>query len=135
MEHDKHDLARSSLATRQMSAIPPHYVKDSEGNWCHPSRIVGAVLPTKPKQNSLPALDSGKTARPKRKGSVAVRVTLIRCGHRSLDSDNLQGSLKSIRDSVSRSIGIDDNDIRVQWEYGQCETRGRTGVIVKIESV
>lgn len=46
-------------------------------------------------------------------------VTLIRCGPRALDDDNLRGALKSIRDQISQWIGLDDNDARITWQYAQ----------------
>ena len=115
--------------------IPPNYVRDSEGNWCHPSRLVGGLLPAKPQPDPLPALDQEPEARPRRKTGLVVRVTIIRCGKRLLDCDNLSASYKGLRDGIARSLGIDDGDHRIRWEYGQCETRGRTGTIVKIEHV
>ena len=56
-------------------------------------------------------------------------VTLIRCGTRSLDGDNLQGSLKWVRDAVAARLGVDDADPRVEWRYGQQRGRGGIGRI------
>lgn len=50
---------------------------------------------------------------------LPVVVILTRIGKRKLDGDNLQGSLKSIRDGVADRLGIDDADSLVRWEYAQ----------------
>lgn len=43
--------------------VPQNYVQISPGVYVHPSRL-GGLLPTQPQQDTLPALDSGKEARP-----------------------------------------------------------------------
>lgn len=48
-----------------------------------------------------------------------VVVTLTRIAPRSLDSDNLAGSQKHVRDGVADALGIDDRDSRVAWCYAQ----------------
>lgn len=49
-----------------------------------------------------------------------VVVHLTRVGVRKLDSDNLAGSCKGVRDQIARLIGVDDGDERkVRWEYSQ----------------
>ncbi|QNK66068.1 hypothetical protein [Variovorax sp. PAMC26660] len=56
----------------------------------------------------------------------AVRVLLVRVSVPSatrwiqLDGDNLQGSMKAVRDQVAAWLGRDDADGgTIQWEYGQ----------------
>jgi hypothetical protein len=49
-----------------------------------------------------------------------VVVTLTRVGVRKLDSDNLAGSAKGVRDQIAKLIGVDDGDERkVRWIYEQ----------------
>lgn len=49
-----------------------------------------------------------------------VVVHLTRVGVRKLDSDNLAGSAKGVRDQIAKLIGVDDGDERkVRWEYSQ----------------
>lgn len=49
-----------------------------------------------------------------------VVVHLTRVGVRKLDSDNLAGSCKGVRDQIAKLIGVDDGDERkVRWEYSQ----------------
>lgn len=56
-------------------------------------------------------------ATPKR--GLPLIVLLTRVGKRKLDGDNLQGSLKSIRDGVADRLGVDDANPMVRWEYAQ----------------
>lgn len=78
-----------------------------------------------------------KPFRPKRgKGSVAVVVTIVRCGAKTLDDDNLRTGAKPLRDAIATTLGIDDGDPRVKWEYGQVAgTEGQQGTIVRIERI
>lgn len=46
-------------------------------------------------------------------------VTLVRIAPRSLDTDNLAGGFKSVRDGIADWLGINDNDPRVTWLYAQ----------------
>lgn len=48
-----------------------------------------------------------------------LKVTLTRIGPRKLDSDNVQGALKAVRDEVAAQFGVDDGDPRITWEYAQ----------------
>jgi hypothetical protein len=67
-------------------------------------------------------------------GKTAL-VILTRIGAGELDSDNLQASLKSVRDQVASELGPDDADPRLEWVYQQekCK-RGRWAVRVRIEA-
>ena len=46
-------------------------------------------------------------------------ITITRIGPRQLDSDNLAGSAKALRDGVADWLGIDDGSPRIKWEYAQ----------------
>ena len=94
---------------------------------------VCAVETGQRKQPALRPLDKGVQKRQKGKGGVEIVVTLISCRSRELDDDGNVAALKPLRDSISETLGIDDGDKRIRFEYGQCETRGEQGVIVKIE--
>jgi hypothetical protein len=52
-------------------------------------------------------------------GSIPLVVTLTRIAPRTLDSDNVHGALKHVRDGVADWLGVDDGDARVTWEVGQ----------------
>ena len=59
-------------------------------------------------------------------------VTLTHVGRR-MDSDNLAGAFKGLRDAVAdRLLGVDDGDDEVTWLYRQ--QPGTPGVRVRIES-
>lgn len=61
--------------------------------------------------------------------ALPCTVTLTRVSpSRGLDGDNLQGSLKNVRDSIATWLLIDDADPRVTWVYAQ--KRGPWGVEV-----
>lgn len=54
-----------------------------------------------------------------------LTVTLTRIAPRTLDTDNLAGSFKSVRDAIADRLGIDDGDPRISWHYAQ-EKHGKT---------
>ena len=58
-------------------------------------------------------------------------VTLTKLGGKKLDTDNLAGSMKAIRDQIAALLGIDDGDDRLTWQYGQ-SPGGEVGVRVEI---
>lgn len=92
---------------------------------------VGAVAPAQPKPGGLrsaPAKDAVEKG-----GSFRLVVSLVSFRRQLLDDDNLNGSCKHLRDAIATSLGLDDGDQRIRWEYGQIESRGRAGVAVKIE--
>lgn len=62
---------------------------------------------------------------------LGVGVLLTRIAPRELDSDNLQGAFKGIRDEVAKHIGIDDRSPRYAWEYHQ--QRGKPAIRVCLE--
>lgn len=64
---------------------------------------------------------------------LPVRVTLVRHGPVLLDTDNLPGSLKGVRDELATILGVTDGptDKRVSWAYDQ--VRGPYAVVVRIE--
>ena len=65
-----------------------------------------------------------------------TRVTLVRCGGRALDDDNLSGALKACRDGVADALGVTDGpNGQVRWVYAQEPGGGWTGVRVKLEAI
>lgn len=67
----------------------------------------------------------------RRRVPLPVVVTLTRIGLRRLDSDNLQGAFKAVRDQVAAQLEVDDADPRVTWCYQQ--EKGRSGVRIELE--
>lgn len=101
------------------------------------SSNLGAVVATRTERNKVQALDGAIKERRQRKGSVepCCRVLLIACRHRELDDDSNVYSLKPLRDAIAASLGLDDADTRIRWDYGQAITPGEQGVIVRIETI
>lgn len=58
-----------------------------------------------------------------------MRVELTRCG-RKLDSDNLQGALKGVRDELAKQLGLDDGSPRFEWVYRQDSGHGLSDVVL-----
>lgn len=94
---------------------------------------LGGLAPGQPQQSQVSPLERLIQKRQKGKGGVEVVVTLIACRRRELDDDGNVASQKPLRDAIAASLGIDDGDKRIRFEYAQSETRAETGVIVKIE--
>jgi hypothetical protein len=94
---------------------------------------VRSVQAEKPKHNADKALArTSQKCTPVAQG-LAICVSLVVLSRRLMDSDNLSGSCKSLRDAIAASLGIDDGDEAVTWEYGQMRTDGEQGVLVKIQ--
>lgn len=59
------------------------------------------------------------------------RVTITRQGPGILDTDNLAGSAKAVRDAVAQWLGVDDGPASpVTWETAQERARGYSVVVV-----
>jgi len=54
-----------------------------------------------------------------------LTITMTRVSPGTLDDDNLRGALKGVRDGIATSLGIDDGDPSLRWEYAQ--RPGKTG--------
>ncbi len=61
-----------------------------------------------------------------------VRVLLTRVSPRKLDSDNLQGAFKGIRDQVAEALELDDGAEQWQWDYAQ--VAGPSAIRIEISS-
>jgi hypothetical protein len=94
---------------------------------------VGGVEAAQPQPASAPPLARGVGQQQGGAGGICVRVGFIACLRRQLDDDNLVGSLKPLRDAVAKTLGLDDADRRIHWQCEQVPTKGREGVIVKVE--
>lgn len=78
-----------------------------------------------------------KARRKNRRFSRAqVRVSIISCRQRLLDSDNLVAGAKQLRDVIAEILGCDDAEgSGIEWYYHQIASKGEQGVIVRIEAV
>lgn len=58
-------------------------------------------------------------------------VIITRVGRGRLDTDNLAGSAKHIRDGIADWVGVDDGNEGYTWRYEQ--SRGEPAVVIRIE--
>lgn len=56
-------------------------------------------------------------------GRKPVKVRLTRWAPRALDSDNLAGAFKAVRDEIAALCGFDDRAADVEWVYRQEPSR------------
>jgi hypothetical protein len=49
-------------------------------------------------------------------------ITFTRYSHKTMDTDNLAGAFKAIRDQLARELGIDDGSEQIRFEYAQERT-------------
>ena len=115
----------------------PGWKKSADGSWTAPGRRtggdgVGAVEAGQPERAASQALDRYSQEQPGSAAGVEYRVTLVAVVGRELDGDNLVSACKPLRDAVAATLGIDDGDKRITFEYGQTRTDGDEGVMVKI---
>lgn len=54
---------------------------------------------------------------------LPLAISFVRYGKRKLDSDNLQGAFKAVRDGVADALNINDGSDLIKWHYSQ-ETTG-----------
>lgn len=66
------------------------------------------------------------------KGRVVAVVTIIAFKRRFSDDDNLSSGAKTLRDCIAASLGVDDGDKRIKWEYGFVQSAGPEQTLVKI---
>lgn len=96
--------------------------------------VLGGLETKKPKPNPSPSLARQPLKFKSGKEGVGVCITLCSHRRRLLDShDNLRSSTKPLVDAIAKTIGLDDADPRIKWQYHQLETKGREGVVVTIE--
>ncbi len=61
-------------------------------------------------------------------------ITLTRMATKKLDSDNLAGSMKAVRDALAHVLRLDDGDDEAAiWEYGQEKSKARDEYLVRVE--
>ena len=61
---------------------------------------------------------------------LPVTVVLTHVG-RQMDTDNLEGAFKGVRDKLAEILGLDDADGRISWHYNQYP--GKPGIRITIE--
>lgn len=69
------------------------------------------------------------------KPPLPVVVTLTRVSPGLVDSDNLQGCFKAVRDGVADGYGVDDRGDHIEWRYGQRRgAKGEYAAEIEIEA-
>ena len=96
---------------------------------------LGRMAPAKQERNQVQPLDGGGKLRKQSSGGVVIVVTLIAFRHREIDDDANSYSCVPLRDAIAASLGLDDADKRIKFQYSQVVTRGDEGVLVKVESL
>lgn len=96
---------------------------------------LGTVRAPQLQRDKIPALERKPSLQQKRENGLAVCVTIIRFGYKELDEDNFHAGAKPLRDGIAASLGVDDADPRVLWQYAQVIEGGRSGVAVKIDEL
>jgi hypothetical protein len=74
--------------------------------------------------------------------ALPLRVTIVRVSSGTLDSDNLPGASKHVRDGIADALMrvhpdlAHDADLRVDWRYEQrrCPRGERGATVVEIET-
>jgi len=97
----------------------------------NPHLFVGGMEEPFPQSDPARALDRCRKTR--KASPQRMVISLVSYRSRLLDSDNLQGGLKPLRDAIAATLGFDDGDSTARWEYGQVETRGEQGTAVRIQ--
>lgn len=69
-----------------------------------------------------------------KKPALPCTVRLVRIGPKALDSDNLAGAFKAVRDQIAAEIGIDDGAAQIRFEYAQ-EAIGTRRYGVRVEVI
>lgn len=89
----------------------------------------------KPARALVSKAPAQRRSRPRTQTGPEICIRLVAYLVRRMDDDNLAHAFKPMRDAIALELGIDDGDPRMRWEYGQIETRGRTGCTVNIERI
>lgn len=94
---------------------------------------VGGLGTPKLQHNPRPPLGhSSKKQKGGKRGLVAV-ITIIKCGPGCADDDNIGTGAKPLRDAIATSLGVDDGDKRLRWQYRGLDSSGPTGTLVIIQ--
>ncbi len=113
------------------------WTQDAAGRWTAPRKgsrpAVGAVETGGSEPVEGRALDGGAPEQGRGSAGVGVRVSLLAYRRRLLDPDAVAFSFKPLTDCIAASLGVDDADKSVAWEWEQVQTRGEEGVVVKLE--
>jgi len=94
---------------------------------------MGGLEAGQSKQTPVQALAGRKQKQQGGPRRLGIIVTMCVHRRRIVDDDNNIGSLKPLRDAIAKSLGLDDGDKTIAWQYTQVQTRGKEGVQVSME--
>lgn len=114
------NASRSTIARNLSVDIRPVQTDDAKRE---PGPLVGSV--------EAPKVRAKNVARSR----PVLRVALIGLCSRELDDDNFANACKPLRDAIAEWLGMNDSRKNIRWTYGQCQTGGEEGVIVRIETI
>lgn len=98
---------------------------------------VGAVGATKSKPDKVRSLGDKPSSHKSSKSGVVFIIAFVPFCKRATDDDNRgSGPYKGLRDSIARTLGVDDGDPRLRFEYHPpVITRGATGTQIIISRI
>lgn len=104
-----------------------------DGSYSKPARRDLAQLGCAERERDpAPPLDGGRAPRKNCPCGVGICIEIISFRKRLLDDDNNEGGNKNLRDAVAATLGLDDGDPAIRWDYTQVLTKGATGTLVKV---
>lgn len=127
-----HPLFSDPCMNLNLDDLPPH-IKALNPDLFGRRSPVARLPVTQPQHPPAPALGRPGPGAQAGRQSSGFRVTLTSYRRRPLDRDNLVGGLKPLRDAIARTLGHDDSDEVIEWEYHQLKTSGAPGTAVRIE--
>ena len=119
------EMTLNELKRRFPGASPDFYKKNSDSN------DLGSV-PASVTQRSG-RRKSEATNADQARSTLRVVISLLGFRRTPLDDDNFVSACKHIRDGIAETIGCDDGDKRLRWQYQQIQTCGEEGLLVRIE--
>ncbi len=93
---------------------------------------VAGLAPDKREPRQVATLDKDAQGKPVNQVRLAVRI--VSFSRRVKDDDNHTGGNKHLRDCIAASLGIDDGDKRIKFEYQQIESLGPEGTMVLVHA-
>src|SRR6187397_438108 len=93
---------------------------------------LGAVATQKHKPTPRPTLVQDAARGQSRESSLGVVVSIVAVRNARCDEDNSRNGYKPLQDAIARTLNIDDGSERIRFEYGQMQTQGPEGTIVRI---
>lgn len=135
---------KATLNEFENAMLSKGWVRQEDGSWS-PSKhekakaeanrraeLVAGLANSKCEPDPLPALEQSKKTYRSGKKRLVLCVKIISIRNREADSDNIISGAKPLRDAIAKSLGVDDHDKHIRWEYEVITTAGGTGTQVVI---